>query len=120
MPTRILDIPERTFKFGVRIVKLALELPKNSAGYAISNQIIRSGTSIGANIEEAQNAQSRKDFIRGMTIALKEARETIFWLRIISGVGLFAEEKITDILQENTEIVRILTTSVKNLKKINC
>lgn len=55
-----------------------------------------------------------------MTIALKEARETIFWLRIISGVGLFAEEKITDILQENTEIVRILTTSVKNLKKINC
>lgn len=74
----MLTIPERTFKFGIKIVKLSSKFPKNSSGFAISSQIVRSGTSVGANVEEAQNAGSKKEFIRGMTIALKEARETYF------------------------------------------
>jgi len=111
-----LNIPERTFKFGVRVVKLALELPKNSAGYAISSQIIRSGTSIGANVEESQNSPTKKDFIHGMTIALKEARETRYWLKIILESELLPESTILENLQENTEIVRILTAIIKNSK----
>jgi len=70
----MITIPDRTFKFGVEIIKLVSQIPKNASGYAISSQIVRSGTSIGANVEESQNSGSKKEFIRGMTIALKEAR----------------------------------------------
>jgi four helix bundle protein len=111
----VLTIPERTFSFGVKIVKLASKLPKNSSGFAISSQIVRSGTSVGANVEEAQNASSKKEFIRGITIALKEARETHYWLRIIMESGL-VERGLQPLLDENLEIVKILTSSVKNAK----
>ena len=110
------SIPDRTFEFGVMIVKLIESLPKNSAGYAISNQIVRSGTSVGANVEEAQNSPTKKDFVRGMTIALKEVRETNYWLRILEQTKL-VEIDLKSLMQENNEIVRILTTSVKNAKK---
>ena len=111
----MLTIPERTFNFGVRIVKLASKLPRNSSGFAISSQIVRSGTSVGANVEEAQNAGSKKEFIRGITIALKEARETYYWLRIIMESGLI-KNGLQPLIGENLEIVKILTSSVKNAK----
>lgn len=117
MPRINLDIPDRTFKFGTEIVKLALTFPRNSAGFAISNQIIRSGTSIGANVEEAQNSSSRKEFIHGMTVALKEARETLYWLKIVNGTSLVSSSKIPELEQENLELVKILTAIVKNSKK---
>ena len=77
------DIKERTLAFGVRVVKVAQRLPKTIAGRELGKQIIRSGTSIGANVEEADGATSKKDFINKMGIAGKEARETRYWLRII-------------------------------------
>ncbi len=107
-------IPERTFRFGVSIVKLVLQLPKNASGFAISSQMVRSGTSIGANVEEAQNSGSKKEFIRGMTIALKEAREAHYWLRIINESGLM--EVPAGFIAENVEIIKILTSSVKSAK----
>ena len=116
MGVHTLDISQRTFKFGVEIVKLSFELPRNSAGFAISGQIIRSGTSVGANTEEAQNASSKKEFIRCLTIALKEAREAMYWLKLIKEVGLLSEEKLVKLLQENLELVKILTAIVKNSK----
>lgn len=113
---KVFDIKERTFKFGIQIVKLVMFLPKNSTGFAIGNQLIRCGTSIGANTEEAQNASSKKEFIHTLTIALKEARETEYWLKIINEVKL-AEQPVTkDLLLEVNELVRILTTIVKNSK----
>ena len=78
------DIAERTFQFSIRIVKLCKFLrEKKGTAYDLSKQLIRSGTSIGANIEESQSAESKADFIHKMNIALKEARETHYWLRLL-------------------------------------
>ncbi len=111
----MLTIPGRTFKFGVKIVELVSELPRSSSGFAISSQIVRSGTSVGANVEQAQNAGSKKEFIRGITIALKEVRETHYWLRIIAESGLI-KRNLQALIVENLEIVKILTSSVKKAK----
>jgi len=113
---KIFDIKERSFWFGIGIVKLVADLPKNTAGFAIGGQIVRSGTSIGANIEEAQNSSTKKEFIHSMTIALKEARETFFWLRIISESNLVAFDKFKELVEECRELVKILTSIVKNSK----
>lgn len=107
-------IPDRTFRFSVKIIELVSNLPSNTAGRAISNQIVRSGTSIGANVEEAQNSSSKKAFIHGMTIALKEARETYYWLRLIKESGIYTN--LASLIVENLEIVKILTSSVKKAK----
>lgn len=111
----MVTIPERTFKFGVKIIELVSKLPRSSSGLAVSNQIVRSGTSVGANVEEAQNAGSRKELIRGMTIALKEARETYYWLRLIDESGL-VKLRNSSVLKENLELIKILTSIVKKSK----
>lgn len=113
---KIFDIRERTFKFAVRIVKVAGSLPKNAVGFAISSQVVRSGTSVGANIEEAQNCSSKKEFIRSLTISLKEAKETEYWLRIIVESGLISEVKLASLIEETREIIKILVTIVKRSK----
>lgn len=110
------DICERTLKFGVQIVKLVDQLPRTISGIEIGRQIVRSGTSIGANIEEAQDGLSRKDFIKSIQIALKEARETRYWLRIILRSELLSALQIDSILKECVEINRILTAIVKSTK----
>ncbi len=119
MGEKVFDIRERSFRFGVRIVNLTTKLPKNSAGYAISNQVVRSGTAVGANIEEAQNAGTKKEFIRGITIALKEARETEYWLRLISETKLIPKNGLRDLIEENREIIKILITIIKKAKLKN-
>jgi len=83
----------------------------------LSGQLVRAGTSIGANLEEAQAAQSRADFIAKCQIALKEARETNYWLRLFQSTGLVSEDKIGNLLKESHEIISILTTIVKNSKR---
>ena len=110
------DIKVRAFDFGIRIVKLVRVMKKDPASYALANQIVRSGTSIGANIEEAQGALSRKDFIHSMQISLKESRETFYWLKIIGGSGILPTAQLQSLLLESEEIVKILTTIVKNAK----
>ncbi len=112
----MITIQDRSFKFGVEIVKLTFLLPKSPAGYALASQIVRSGTSIGANIEEAQGASSKKDFVNKMQISLKEARETYFWLKILRESKLVQLENISYLLQECEEVVKILITIVKNSK----
>ena len=110
------DIVERSFKFGVEIVKMVNQLPKSPAGYAIANQIVRSGTSVGANIEEAQDGLSKKDFIHSMNIALKEARETFYWLNILTESYLINKPSIEKIVDENIQLIKILTTIVKKAR----
>jgi four helix bundle protein len=109
-------IPERTFQFASKIIQLSSKLPKSSLGFAISNQIIRSGTSVGANVEEAQNCSTKKEFIRTLTIALKEARETYYWVRLIRESKLIISEELDVVANENVTIIKILTTSVKKAK----
>lgn len=110
------DIRARVFKFAARIIKLVYTLPKTPVGYAIGNQIVRSGTSVGANLEEAQNASSKKEFIRGLTISLKEARETEYWLRLIVETELIVKSKLESLIDENVQIIKILTTIIKKTK----
>lgn len=107
------DIRERTIKFSIRIIKITQKLPKNPAGFALASQLVRSGTSVGANIEEAQDAISKKEFVRSMDIALKEARETYYWLIIILKSGLISDTEIKSLLEENLEIIKILRSIVK-------
>ncbi|HCM37236.1 MAG: hypothetical protein UV61_C0024G0017 [Candidatus Gottesmanbacteria bacterium GW2011_GWB1_43_11] len=112
-------IQKRVFQFSLRIIKMIVFLPKNSAGFAISQQIMRSGTSIGANIAEAQDAASKADFTHCMNIALKEARETDYWLRLITAAKLIPEAKMASLLAEIEELVKILRSSVKKLRNKN-
>ncbi len=107
------EIVERTFKFGVRAVNLANSLPKTPAGFAIGNQIVKSGTSIGANLAEAQFAQSKKEFIKIVYTALKESRETKFWLLIIIKSDIISHNRLNSLLKECEEIICILATIVK-------
>lgn len=110
-------ISNRTFCFGVRIVKMVLALPKNIASDAIGRQIIRSGTSIGANVSEAQGAISKKEFIYQMNIAKREAKETLFWLKMILETKLMNEKQLASLLDECDQLVSILITIIKNSQK---
>ena len=93
---KIRDIRERAFALAVRVVKLCRYLEKNSdVGRVIVTQLLKAGTSVGANLEEAQAGQSKPDFISKNAIALKEARESIYWLRLISATNNFDEKSAT-------------------------
>ena len=110
------DIVERTFKFGVRIVKMGNSLPKTPAGFALGSQLISSGTSIGANIQEAQDAMSKKDFIHCVQISLKEARETKFWIELITESLLIPASKTKLLINESDQLISILTIIAKHAK----
>ena len=108
------DIQERAFKFACRIVKLYQYLKKHGGvGRALSNQLLRSGTSVGANLEEANAGQSKADFISKCNIALKEARETHYWLRLLTANEILTSEQVTPLTAEANELVAILTAIVK-------
>ena len=110
------DIKERSFEFAVRIIKFVQKLPKNHAGYKIGGELLDAGTSIGANIEEATGGFSKKDFTFKMGIALKEARESNYWLRLIKFSGLGSGEELDYLLKESEELRKILTSIVKTSK----
>ena len=115
------NIQGRSFAFALRIVKLFKYINSDSVGKILGSQILRSGTSIGANIEEAYAAQSRSDFIHKMSLSLKEARETNYWLRILRDSQIVDEGKITEIINESDEIKRILgkiVVTAKNRKNL--
>jgi four helix bundle protein len=112
------DIPKRTFNLAVRVVKLCRYLEeKPGVGRTLSWQLLRSGTSIGANVEEAQAGQSRADFISKNLIALKEARETDYWLRLIAAAQVVPEKRISALRREVEELKRILGAIVVSAKK---
>ena len=103
-------ILEKSFVFAVGIVKTGLRLQLDRREWVLSKQLIRSGTSIGANIEEAMAAQSKKDFLSKMSIALKEARETYYWLRVIRDSGLSNGVEAEAHIPACQELVRLLSS----------
>ena len=112
------DIRERTFEFALRIIKLCNELNKRpGVGRDISRQLLKAGTSVGANTEEAQAAQSKPDFISKNSIALKEARETHYWLRLLIAAKVLPEKRLTELRDEAEEIKRILGSIVVSAKR---
>jgi len=115
MTSKTNPIQVKIFEFGIKIIQLSKKL-RESSDFDISRQLLKSGTSIGANVEEALAGQSRKDFVSKMAIASKEARETRYWLRLLQA------SKVNDIDYSNylsriDEIIRILTAIVKTTGK---
>lgn len=111
------DICDRTRAFALRIVAIYQSVRRDDVGRVIGKQMLRSGTSIGVNTEEAQAAQSSRDFVAKLSIALKEARETRYWLKLLRDTELFPPTKFDEILDEVEQIIRIIYTIINNTKK---
>ena len=112
-------ILDKSFKFGLRILKLYLHLKKKKVDGGLCSQILDSGTSIGANVEEAIGGSSRKDFINKLQISYREARETRYWLRLLRE-GEILEKKLADsFLKDCDEIIAILTAILNSSKGKN-
>ena len=112
------NIQDRAFEFSREIIRLYQSLYKSfSAGGSLSKQLLRSGTSIGANLEEANDGQSKPDFISKCSIALKEAKETHYWLRLFDAESLAPKEKLQPLIIECNEIISILITIIKKAKQ---
>ncbi len=107
----------KSFHFAVRVVKLCKHLCGTKKEYTLSKQLLRSGTSIGANIAEAQQAQSRADFISKLSIALKEAVETNYWLRLLQATDYLNEAEFKSIHSDCCELERMLTAIIKSSKE---
>ena len=111
------EIAQRSLRFGVRIVKLYERmLCLGGAARALAPQILRCGTSIGANLEEATAGQTKPDFITKVSIARKEAREVVYWLQLVVAAGLLRAADVEWELSEANEIVAILSAIVANAR----
>ena len=115
------SVEDKSRKFSVRIIRMSDYLKREKQEYVISNQVLRSGTSIGANGTEAQNAPSKRDFLAKMYIAFKECRETLFWLDSLHKAGKLTDKEYQSIYDDCVEIKRMLSsitkTTKENLKK---
>ena len=114
------EIGERAFAFAVRAVKLCQTLDEHpGTSRTLSNQLLRSATSIGANLQESKGGQSRADFLSKVSIALKEARETHYWLRLLIAADIISKKQLSPLLDEANQLVAILTTIVKKVRGKN-
>jgi four helix bundle protein len=112
------DLEERLLEYSVRIVKIVEQLPNTRVGNHVAGQLLKSGTSPYPNHGEAQAAESPKDFIHKLRIALKELREAQRWLKLIQRVPLIRKPGLlNDILQEKEELIKIFVTSIKTSEK---
>ena len=109
-------IESKSFQFAVRIVKLCRHLRDNRHETVLSRQLLRSGTSIGANVAEARQAQSRPDFVAKLSISLKEAVETNYWLRLLKATDDLSESEYNSIITDCIELEKMLTSIVKTTK----
>ncbi|MGM9601826.1 MAG: four helix bundle protein [Faecousia sp.] len=110
-------VAEKPFDFAVRIVKLCQHLQNSKQEYVLSKQLMRSGTSVGANVSEARQGQSRADFVSKMSIALKETTETKYWLRLLQATDFLTEKEYLSINSDCVEIEKMLTSIIKSTKQ---
>lgn len=103
-------IREKSLQFAVRIVKLSQFLRSEKKEFTLSDQILRSGTSIGANVEEANGGLTRKEFIQKMSIAYREARETRYWLELLVLSGYISDEQYVSLIIDIEEILKLLSS----------
>ena len=109
-------IAKKTYSFSVRIVKLYQKISYENNEYVLSKQLLKSGTSIGANTEEAIGGISKKDFIAKFYIAYKEARETKYWLRLLNDTGYINNKLFESLVQDCEEILKILFSIIRSAK----
>lgn len=110
------NLEERCYKLGLKIISLTDNLPKKRSAWVITDQLIRSATSIGANLIEARASSSRLEFKKFYEISLKSANETKYWLHLLSDAGLVKKEKTKDLLEETKEISNMIASGVLKLK----
>jgi len=110
-------LEERLIDFAVRIIRLSARLPRTPAGKHVAGQILRSGTSPAPSYGEARGAESRADFVHKIRVVLKELNETSIWLRIIERSQMLARELLVDIIQENGDLCKIFTASLKTARE---
>mgnify|MGYP004499368093 FL=1 len=116
--TNIMDnvIENKSFQFAIRIVRSYKFLCEEKKEYILSKQLLRAGTSIGANVTESQQAQSKPDFVSKISIALKEASETKYWIKLLGATEYLSENQTKSILDDCVEIEKILVTILKSAK----
>ena len=110
------EVQESSFQYAVRIVKLSKYLREMHGEYTLSKQLLRCGTSIGANVAEAQQAQSKSDFVHKMSIALKEAVETNYWLRLLHATDYLSSQAFDSMSLDCTALEKMLTAIIKTAK----
>ncbi len=111
------ELADRFLEFTVRIIKLVDALPKSATGKHVGSQLLGSGTSPGANYEEARGAESTADFIHKMSIALKELKESRYWIKVINGVPLVAPKRTETLLDECEQLIAIVVKSIFTARK---
>ena len=109
-------IKQKSFAFSVKIVEVCRELKEDKKEFTLSTQLLRSGTSIGANIEEAQGAQSKKDFFAKMTIAYKEALETRYWLKLLRETKYINKGVADNLLEQCLELLKIIGSIQRTIR----
>jgi len=110
-------LKDKSYQFALRIIKLYKYVTTEKKEYVLSKQILRCGTSIGANIEEANQAQSKQDFIHKLSISQKEAFETDYWLRLLRDSEYLTEAQASSLLSDCQELQKLLTASIKTTKE---
>ena len=112
-----IDILERSVQYSLKIIKFYRQLEKDGVGRILGKQLLRSGTSIGANIHEAQGGQSKADFIAKISIAYKESRESAYWLRIMQESETKYSKEVDDLKDETEQLVKILSSILLSSKQ---
>lgn len=112
-------LKDKSFQFALRAIKLYKYLTEEKREYVMSKQLLRSGTSIGANIREAQNAQSKADFIHKLSISQKECDEVLYWLELLHQSEYLTETEFSSILTEANELLKMLKSAIITSKKNN-
>jgi four helix bundle protein len=111
------DLRDRTKAFALRVIKLANRLPNTPLARVIRDQLLRSGTSVGANYRAAKRAKSRADFISKMGTVEEETDESMYWMELIIEAGLIEEKQISDLYKEANEILAMVVASIKTARK---
>lgn len=109
-------VKNKSFKFSIRIVKLYQYLCEHKKEFVLSKQLLRSGTSVGAMVREAEHAESKADFKHKMAIAQKEINETIYWLELLAATDYLTNEQFESINIDAVEIIKLITTIIKSTK----
>jgi four helix bundle protein len=107
-------VKDKSYAFALRVIETAKQMRASNCDYVLTRQFVRAGTSIGANVEEAGAAQTKKDFITKMAVASKEARETRYWLRLLTDSGCLRSSDGSRLITQCTELIRLLTAIVKS------
>ena len=113
------QLKDRTKKFALRIITLVESLPENKTTRVIGNQILRSGTSVGANYRAACRAKSTPDFINKLKIVEEEADETLYWLELLVEAKIVKEDRLLELMKENNELIAIFVSTIKSTKNPN-